>query len=518
MANGGRMTMSEATGVISSSPRSIAQNFLSMPFDIINQIYKLVAEETPSICQYSTGMTPRECRTLHALSLVNKQIRSEFNKILVKVNGPAIKYRENVNVWAYYQYSMRIRTIEQYDQISGHLHDGNIITNKPYVLDVDIGWEADYNCIRHILLRLRNDFSNHSKLIGVSIKFEVFGMKPNWEYAPGLIEGHWNFSRKENGAWKGSFWKETRDSQWTPPLELPTVMSTEDAAMSYLEASTADTVTHENSAIMPKKGATQSQHDIFNFPGLPAELRLKIYGYIAAGTFFRRRHQNLPPETMSEFQKSYPILFLNKQTKAEFLVDTQTLNPGSGALPADRLNPAITPVEYYTYLDKNIHEHNEIICPNEMVSDSLENPYLYNIGRIEIFINTDGMDTERVGFFLWDINTAWHSRMQRLYPHPTGVSCTCHDFDEMNITYAKVEDRVVGIQHAKYNIVLDRDSGIWRTTLVRMVRDEDGDIEEIKEVKEAYSWKLDQYLPENERERVLQKAREKKLRAEKDDK
>lgn len=32
------------------------------------------------------------------------------------------------------------------------------------------------------------------------------------EYTPGLIKGSWNFSRRENGVWEGSFFKSTKDS------------------------------------------------------------------------------------------------------------------------------------------------------------------------------------------------------------------------------------------------------------------------------------------------------------------
>ncbi|TID12809.1 hypothetical protein E6O75_ATG09974 [Venturia nashicola] len=221
MANGGRMTMLEALSATSSSTPPNTSTFLTIPFDIMNDIYRMVAQESPSICQYSRGMDSLEygslhALSLHALSLVNKQVRSEFNDVLVKVNGSTPRYRQDINVWAQYQYIMQIRNIAAYDQISGFLHDGHIITNKPFVLQVRISMPADYNYVRHILLRLRNEWSHNPKLMGVSIRFVVDciprdsagGMTP----IPGLTKGHWTFWRTVSGVWEGKFWKTNRNS------------------------------------------------------------------------------------------------------------------------------------------------------------------------------------------------------------------------------------------------------------------------------------------------------------------
>lgn len=81
---------------------------------------------------------------------------------------------------------------------------------------------TDYNCVRHILLRLRNEWSHNPKLLGVSIKFSV-SLDPSSSgrrYTPGLVRGHWNFWRRENSAWWiGIFWKTTMDSPRSEPIE-----------------------------------------------------------------------------------------------------------------------------------------------------------------------------------------------------------------------------------------------------------------------------------------------------------
>lgn len=191
-----------------------APNFLNVPHDIIDEIYKLVAQESPSICLYSTRMTWRQPRTLHALSLVSKEIRSEFNKILAKVNGPVLKLPQDIDVWAYYQYSMQINTIEQYNQICGYLHDGHTITNKPFVLEVDISMSTSLHCVREILQRLQVDWSHNPELVGASIKFSV-ATTLRWRYQlynSGLVMGHWKFSRSRNGIWEGKVWKKSKES------------------------------------------------------------------------------------------------------------------------------------------------------------------------------------------------------------------------------------------------------------------------------------------------------------------
>lgn len=127
---------------------------------------------------------------------------------------------------------------------------------------------------------------------------------------------------------------------------------------------------------------------------------------------------------------------------------------------------------------------------------------MQDIMRVEIFIDIDQMLDEVKMYHLEDINS-----------HFSSDSISEHNaYDEIHITYADREKETVGIQHAEYTIIKDTKKGVYKTTFVRKIADEVGDVEEITEVTEAPGWSVNEHLPEEEYERVITRAEVERLR------
>ncbi|QDS68050.1 hypothetical protein FKW77_009738 [Venturia effusa] len=244
--------------------------------------------------------------------------------------------------------------------------------------------------------------------------------------------------------------------------------------------------------------ATDARQRLFGFLALPIEISKTVYKQVASSMFTQRRHEDVPSETTDEFKNRNPILFLNKQITREFFLYTQEPNPATGE--RDRLDGS-APIEYYTSAGWAGHADVDPDEDDHVFQTFMDTPCFPNIKRVEIHINHFLMDMEILMYHLEDINE-----------NISSLADASRDYDEIHIVYTEPREGTIRIQHAEYTIVKDRDRGIYKTTFVRRVADEVGNIEVIEEVTEFEGWAIDDLLPQEEYERIVERAEEERLR------